>query len=172
MVVHHRRSTVFECSLLLGQGFISDAAWTFVSCPTGAGRGPSQETTPSRDVGLRLRPPSDAVRPCGLPFATQDNHQLGRPAAVTIPMRSKSASGLFGLGILLRTDPLVLALTGTSGDLPGTSGTLTDRLPSSHFWRWVRCCGVCGKPGHNARTCQEVAKAFDSAASDVIIVGS
>ena len=36
----------------------------------------------------------------------------------------------------------------------------------------VRCCGVCGKPGYNARTCQEVAEASDSAASDVIIVGS
>ena len=36
----------------------------------------------------------------------------------------------------------------------------------------VRCCGVCGKPGHNARTCQEVAEASDSAVSDVIIVGS
>ena len=36
----------------------------------------------------------------------------------------------------------------------------------------VRCCGVCGKPGHNARTCQEAAEASDSAASDVIIVGS
>ena len=36
----------------------------------------------------------------------------------------------------------------------------------------VRCCGVCGKPGHNARTCQEVAESSDSAASDVIIVSS
>ena len=36
----------------------------------------------------------------------------------------------------------------------------------------VRCCSVCGKPGHNARTCQEVAEESDSAASDVIIVGS
>ena len=36
----------------------------------------------------------------------------------------------------------------------------------------VRCCGVCGKPGHNARTCQEVAESSDPAASDVIIVGS
>ena len=36
----------------------------------------------------------------------------------------------------------------------------------------VRCCGVCGKPGHNARTCQEVAEVSDSAVSDVIIVGS
>jgi hypothetical protein len=36
----------------------------------------------------------------------------------------------------------------------------------------VRCCGVCGKPGHNARTCQEVVEASDSAVSDVIIVGS
>jgi hypothetical protein len=36
----------------------------------------------------------------------------------------------------------------------------------------VRCCGVCGKPGHNARTCQEAAESSDSAVSDVIIVGS
>ena len=36
----------------------------------------------------------------------------------------------------------------------------------------VRCCGVCGKPGYNVCTCQEVAEASDSAASDVIIVGS
>ena len=36
----------------------------------------------------------------------------------------------------------------------------------------VRCCGVCGKPGYNARTCQEAVEASDSAASDVIIVGS
>jgi len=32
------------------------------------------------------------------------------------------------------------------------------------------CCGVCGKPGHNARTCQEVAESSDASASDVIIV--
>ena len=36
----------------------------------------------------------------------------------------------------------------------------------------VRCCGVCGKPGHNARTCQEAAEGSDSAVSDVIVVGS
>ena len=36
----------------------------------------------------------------------------------------------------------------------------------------VRYCGVCGKPSYNARTCQEVAEASDSAVSDVIIVGS
>jgi ABC-type phosphate transport system substrate-binding protein len=36
----------------------------------------------------------------------------------------------------------------------------------------VRCCGVCSKPGHNARTCQEVAESSDSTVSDVIIVGS
>ena len=36
----------------------------------------------------------------------------------------------------------------------------------------VRCCGVCSKPGHNARTCQEVVEASDSAISNVIIVGS
>jgi hypothetical protein len=31
---------------------------------------------------------------------------------------------------------------------------------------------VCGKPGHNARTCQEAGELSDSAASDVIVVGS
>jgi hypothetical protein len=36
----------------------------------------------------------------------------------------------------------------------------------------VRCCSVCGKPGHNARTCQEIAESSDSAVSDVIVVGS
>ena len=36
----------------------------------------------------------------------------------------------------------------------------------------VRCCSVCGKPGHNARTCQEAAELSDSAVSDVIIVSS
>ena len=33
----------------------------------------------------------------------------------------------------------------------------------------VRCYGVCGKPGHNARTCQEVVEGSDSAISDIII---
>jgi hypothetical protein len=36
----------------------------------------------------------------------------------------------------------------------------------------ARCCGVCGKPGHNARTCQETVESSDSAAFDVIIVNS
>jgi hypothetical protein len=36
----------------------------------------------------------------------------------------------------------------------------------------IRCCGVCGKPGHNARTCQEAVESSDSAASDVIVVDS
>ena len=36
----------------------------------------------------------------------------------------------------------------------------------------VRCYGMCGKPGYNARTCQEAAEASDSTISDVIIVGS
>jgi hypothetical protein len=47
---------------------------------------------------------------------------------------------------------------------PGSSGTGGGRTR-------VRCCGVCGKPGHNARTCQEGAEASDSAVSDVIVVG-
>ena len=36
----------------------------------------------------------------------------------------------------------------------------------------VRCCGMCGKPGYNARTCQEAPEVSDSAISDVITVGS
>jgi hypothetical protein len=48
---------------------------------------------------------------------------------------------------------------------PGSSSTGGGRTK-------VRCCSVCGKPGYNARTCQEAAEASDSAASDVIIVGS
>jgi hypothetical protein len=36
----------------------------------------------------------------------------------------------------------------------------------------VRRCGVCGKPGHNARTCQEAVEASDSAVSNVIVVSS
>jgi hypothetical protein len=35
----------------------------------------------------------------------------------------------------------------------------------------VRCCGVCGRPGHNARTCQEAVESSDSSISDVIVVG-
>ncbi len=36
----------------------------------------------------------------------------------------------------------------------------------------VRCCGIYGKPSYNARTCQEVIEASDSAASNIIIVSS
>ncbi len=54
----------------------------------------------------------------------------------------------------------------------GAQETQPDGSCAGEFRTRVRCCGVCGKPGHNARTCHEVAKASDSAASDVIIVGS
>jgi hypothetical protein len=36
----------------------------------------------------------------------------------------------------------------------------------------VRCCGVCGKPGHNVRTCQEAVESSESSISDVIVVDS
>jgi len=36
----------------------------------------------------------------------------------------------------------------------------------------IRCYSICGKPGYNARTCQEATEASDLAASDIIIVGS
>lgn len=78
MVVHHRWSTVLKRRLLLGQGFISDTAWALL--PVHQER---EEVRPGRlllhrDVGLRLRPPSDAARSRRLPFAAQDDHQLGR----------------------------------------------------------------------------------------------
>jgi len=34
----------------------------------------------------------------------------------------------------------------------------------------IRYCGVCGKPGHNARTCKEAAELSDSSVSDSVIV--
>ncbi len=34
----------------------------------------------------------------------------------------------------------------------------------------IRCCGVCGKPGHNARTCQEAVESSDSSISSSVIV--
>ena len=34
----------------------------------------------------------------------------------------------------------------------------------------ARCCGTCGKPGHNSRTCQEVIEASDSSVLSVIKV--
>jgi hypothetical protein len=36
----------------------------------------------------------------------------------------------------------------------------------------IPCCGVCGKPGHNMRTCQEAIESSDSAASTVVIADS
>lgn len=33
-----------------------------------------------------------------------------------------------------------------------------------------RCCGKCGKAGHNARTCQETTESLDSPISSVIVV--
>ena len=34
----------------------------------------------------------------------------------------------------------------------------------------IRCYSVCGKPGHNARTCKEAAESSDSSVSDLVIV--
>lgn len=34
----------------------------------------------------------------------------------------------------------------------------------------IKCCGTCGKPGHDVRTCQEVAESSDSTTSDTITV--
>ena len=34
----------------------------------------------------------------------------------------------------------------------------------------IQCCGLCGKPGHNARTCQEAGESSDSSISGSVIV--
>ena len=34
----------------------------------------------------------------------------------------------------------------------------------------IQCCGLCGKPGHNARTCQEAGESSDSSVSGSVIV--
>ena len=34
----------------------------------------------------------------------------------------------------------------------------------------IQCCDVCGKPGHNARTCKEAAESSHSSVSDSDIV--
>jgi len=34
----------------------------------------------------------------------------------------------------------------------------------------IRCCGVCGKPGHNVRTCKEAAESSNSSVSDSVII--
>ena len=54
----------------------------------------------------------------------------------------------------------------------GVQETQADRSGAGGGCTRIRCYGMCGKPGYNARTCQEVVEASDSAASDVIIVGS
>jgi hypothetical protein len=36
----------------------------------------------------------------------------------------------------------------------------------------IRCCGVCGKPGHNVRTCKEATESSDSSVCDSVIVVS
>jgi hypothetical protein len=34
----------------------------------------------------------------------------------------------------------------------------------------IWCCGLCGKPGHNARTCQEAEESSDLSISGSVIV--
>ena len=34
----------------------------------------------------------------------------------------------------------------------------------------IQCCGVCGKPGHNVRTCKEAAESSDLSVSDSVII--
>ena len=62
-------------------------------------------------------------------------------------------------------DQRAVGREGVQGMQPGGSSAGGPRTK-------VRCCGVCGKPGHNARTCQKAVEASDSAVSDVIVVSS
>jgi hypothetical protein len=41
------------------------------------------------------------------------------------------------------------------------TGEETDERPTKRI-KTARCCGVCGKHGHNARTCQEAAESSES----------
>jgi hypothetical protein len=74
-------------------------------------------------------------------------------------------------GSLTLQDAMDLLGPGAVGG-EGAQETQADGCGAGGVRTKVRCCGVCGKPGHNARTCQEVAKVSDSAASDVNIVDS
>ena len=76
MVVHHHRSTLLERPFFIRQRFVPDTAWTLLLVHQ-----ERKAVRPGRlllhcDVGLylRLRPPSDTVRPHGLPFAIKDDH--------------------------------------------------------------------------------------------------
>ncbi len=74
-------------------------------------------------------------------------------------------------GSLTLQDAMDLLGPGTAGG-EGVQEPQADRSGAGGGRTRIRCCGVCGKPGHNARTCQEAIEASDSAVSDVIIVGS
>jgi len=74
-------------------------------------------------------------------------------------------------GSLTLQDAMDLLGPGAVGG-EGAQETQADGSGAGGVRTRVRCCSVCGKPGYNARTCQEAAEASDSAASDVIIVGS
>jgi hypothetical protein len=54
----------------------------------------------------------------------------------------------------------------------GVQETQADSSSAGEGRMRVRCYGVCGKPGHNAHTCQEAAEASDSVTSNIIIVSS
>jgi hypothetical protein len=55
-------------------------------------------------------------------------------------------------------DEQILQENRRSGSRVGVAGTK------------ARCCSVCGKPGHNARTCQEAGESSDSSISSIIVV--
>ena len=72
-------------------------------------------------------------------------------------------------GSLTLQDAMDLLGPGAVGG-EGAQETQADGCSAGGVRTKVRCCGVCGKPGHNARTCQEVAEASDSSVSGSVIV--
>ena len=84
--------------------------------------------------------------------------------------RAKRIRVQLGGSLTLQDAMDLLGLGAVGGE--GAQETQADGGGAGGVRTKVRCCGVCGKPGHNARTCQEAAEASDSAASDIIIVGS
>jgi len=74
-------------------------------------------------------------------------------------------------GSLTLQDAMDLLGPGAVGG-EGAQETQADGSSAGGVRTRVRCCSMYGKPGHNARTCQEAAEVSDSAVSDVIIVRS
>jgi hypothetical protein len=84
--------------------------------------------------------------------------------------RAKKTRVQLGGSLTVHDAQAVLGQNAVDGERVGE--TQQDGRGPEAGHRTIRRCGVCGKPGHNARTCQEAAGPSDSVVSDVIIVSS